>query len=120
MPGGPDLTVKLGESLTLNGYPMMMLAVGNLKVAGAERVEIVILQKLEEEPEVNPHQESLREVLKTCGFLAGTQKDIIGVAIGRMDFRGVVDLSDAECDTAEAAIISAVLDREQLEREKDG
>jgi hypothetical protein len=54
-----------------------------------------------------------------CGFTKGVQVDIIKVAIGRDTFRSVADLTDAECDTAEAAIISAVLDREQLEEGRD-
>ena len=112
--------IKLGESINLNGYPMELISVGNLLVAENQRVEIAIFQKLEDAPPSPPTpQENLIKVLLECGFTKGVQVDIIKVAIGRDTFRSVADLTDAECDTAEAAIISAVLDREQLEEGRD-
>ena len=115
-----DFNLKIGEPITLNGYPMELISVGNLLVAENQRVEIAIFQKLEDSPPPTPTpQENLIGVLKECGFLKGTQKDIIAAAIGRDTFRDIAELTDVECDTAEAAIFGAMLDRDQLEEGRD-
>ena len=110
------MDLKLGQSIILNGYPMELVAVGSLLVEGNHRIEIAQFQRLAEEP-LTPAQ-NLIKVLEECGFTKAIQSDIILSAIGRR-VRNVGELSDAECDTVEAAIISAMLDREQLESEKD-
>jgi len=108
------MDLKLGQSIILNGYPMELVAVGSLLVEGNHRIEIAQFQRLAEEP-LTPAQ-NLIKVLEECGFTKAIQSDIILSAIGRR-VRNVGELSDAECDTVEAAIISAMLDREQLESE---
>lgn len=62
-------------------------------------------------------QMRLIEVLEQSGFTKAIQSDIILAAVGRR-IRTVGDLSDAEADTAEAAIISAMADQKQLEEER--
>ena len=114
-----EFNIKIGERITLNNYPMELISVGNLLVAENQRVEIAIFQKLEDSPIEATPQEKLIEVLKECGFLKGIQKDIIAAAIGRDTFRNITELSDVECDSAEAAIFGAMLDREQLEENRD-
>lgn len=110
------MDLKLGQPIILNGYPMELVAVGSLLVEGNHRIEIAQFQRLAEEP-LTPAQ-NLIKVLEECGFTKAIQSDIILSAIGRR-VRNIGELSDAECDTVEAAIISAMLDREQLESEKD-
>jgi hypothetical protein len=108
------LDMKIGDRFNFNGYPMELISVGNLLVADHQRVEIVILQKLEDQ---RP-SEKLVEALKESGFSRKVQKEIIEAAIGREDFRAVGQLSDAEASQALEAIWSAVLDRDQLEEEE--
>jgi hypothetical protein len=114
-----SLDVKFGETITINGNLMELVAVGNLQVAEHQRVEIAQFQKLEDAPPSKTPQDYLVEVLIESGFNKAIQKDIIAAAIGRDTFRVVADLTNQEADQAEAAIISAVLDRQQLEEDHD-
>lgn len=108
--------IKIGEGLTLNGYPMELLAVGNLLIANHQRVEIVILQKLEggETP-----WQRLIEVLRGSGFSRKVQREIILAALDVENFTDVKELSEAQCEFAINAIESAMVDRDQLEEDRD-
>ena len=109
------LDIKIGDGLRLNGYPMGLLAVGNLLVADHQRIEIVILQRLEDE---QPPRDYLVELLRESGFPNGVLQDIITAAIGHMP-RNTDDLTDDEVVTAILAVESAIVDREQLQGEKE-
>ena len=108
------LDIKIGDGLRLNGYPMGLLAVGNLQVADHQRVEIVILQKLEEEADPTPSPRAyLVELLKESGFAPGVLQNIIEVGIGRRP-KNSDDLSDDEVLVAIGAVESAIADDKQL------
>ena len=110
-----DLTfedIKIGDGLRLNGYPMELLAVGNLLVADHQRVEIVILQKLEGSP-----GEYLVELMRDSGMAPGVLKNIIAAHIGRDTFRTPADLNEQETQTAILAVESAIADDEQMKEE---
>ena len=110
---GPEfMDLKIGQPIVLNGYPMELVAVGSLKVAGGQRVEIAQFQRLEE-PQRTPG-EILLEFLEESGFQPPEAREIIGAALGRLITK-LADIKDSEFVTAEAAIQSAMLDRDQLE-----
>lgn len=106
------LDIKIGDGLRLNGYSMGLLAVGNLQVADHQRVEIVILQKLDE-PSRSPRA-YLVELLGESGFASGVAKNIMAVAIGRDTFRTTDDLTDDEVLISIGAIEAAIADDNQL------
>ena len=107
------LDIKIGDGLRLNGYSMGLLAVGNLQVADHQRVEIVILQKLEDEPSPSPRA-YLVELLGESGFAPGVAKNITAVAIGRDTFKTTDDLTDDEVLLSIGAIEAAIADDNQL------
>jgi hypothetical protein len=109
------LDIKIGDGLTLNGYPMGLLAVGNLLVADHQRVEIVILQKLEEAPdtaETPTPRQFLVQRLEASGFTNGVLQDILNAAIGRR-LRDISELTDEEVLVSIGAVESAIADDEQ-------
>jgi hypothetical protein len=108
------LDIKIGDGLTLNGYPMGLLAVGKLLVADHQRVEIVILQKLEESPESDtptPRQFLVR-LLEASGFTNGVLQDILTAAVGRR-LQNISELTDDEVLVSIGALESAIADDEQ-------
>ncbi len=109
------LDVKIGDGLRLNGYPMGLLAVGSLLVAGQERVEIVILQRLEDEATPRDY---LVELLKESGFAPLVLRDIIAAAIGRV-MKSTDELNDEEVVVAITAVESAIADDKQMEDDDD-
>ena len=111
------LNIKIGDGLRLNGYPMGLLAVGNLLVADHQRVEIVILQKLEDESVPQTPVGYLIELLKSSGLANGVLQDIITAAIGRR-VGDVNQLNDDELQRAILAIEQAVTDDAQLQEEE--
>ena len=114
---GPEfMDLKIGGVFVLNGYPMELVAVGSLKVAGGQRVEIAQFQRLEE-PQRTPG-EILLEFLEESGFQPPEAREIIGAALGKLVTK-LDDIKDSEFDAAEAAIQSAMLDRDQLEEGRD-
>jgi hypothetical protein len=96
---------------------MELLAVGNLLVADHQRVEIVILQKLEEELETPSPRVYLVELLKESGFAPLVLKTILSAAITR-DFKTTDDFTDDEVLVAIGAVEAAIADDEQM-REED-
>ena len=111
------MDVKIGSQFFFNGYPVELISVGNLLVAGGNRVEVITLQKLEETAEELTPLQKLMEVLTESQFTPPVAREIIGAALGRLITK-VSDLTEQECDVAEAAINSAVLDREQLKEQR--
>ena len=104
--------LKIGDGLRLNGYPMELLAVGNLLVADHQRVEIVILQKLEEDPDATP-REYIKRLTEESGFRPDTLREIVKVAVDRYVPR-LADLTDDEVLVAIGAIEAAIADEAQL------
>jgi len=113
-----DLTfedIKIGDGLLLNGYPMELLAVGNLLVADHQRVEIVILQKLENTEPPSP-KAYLDELLRECGFAPLVLKNILSGSITH-DFKTTADFTDDEVLVAIGAVESAIADDKQMAEE---
>jgi hypothetical protein len=108
------LEVKIGDRFEFNGYPMELIAVGNVLVADHQRVEIVTLQKLEDKTS----RGQLADALKESGFTLALQKEIVATAIGREDFRTTAELTVEEATEALEAVWAAVADREQLEEQR--
>ena len=83
-------------------------------VADHQRVEIVILQKLEEDPDATPSpREYIKRLTEESGLRPDTLREIVKVAIDRYVPR-LVDLTDDEVLVAIGAIKAAIADEAQL------
>ena len=116
MPDTPtDFTdVQLGDRFTFNGFPVELIAVGTLRTEGGP-IEIIQFQRL---IELNAW-ERLAEVSEASDFTKPILRKIVKDSLDLPEDFVVSELNADQCEIAILAIESAMVDREQLESEKE-